>query len=247
MRNTTDASTADGMNCSGSVRKSSTTSTMAAVVRLASWLRPPAPSTIWVLVGLPLTTKVPLRPAPALARPSPTRSTFSSNGSSYFAAYAREVAALWASTTTKMAPPVPSRPTNCGQVTEGNPKLGRPLGTTPSVATPSAARSSCQLTTIAPTTAMSAPGMRGEMAFDPRITAMTAAETQTVAALLSPRWPTVATNFSTVRPDCVGMPNMPPTCPMATWIPTPVRKPTSTLRERKLAMKPSRAAAPSTR
>jgi len=86
MRNTTEASTALGMYCRGTVRKSSTMSTMPAVVRLASWLRPPAPSTIWVLVGLPLTTKVPERPALALERPSPTRSTFSSNGSSYLAA-----------------------------------------------------------------------------------------------------------------------------------------------------------------
>ena len=86
MRNTTEASTAVGMYCSGLVRKSSTMSTITAVVRLATWLLPPAPSTIWVLVGLPLTTKVPDRPALALARPRPTRSTFSSNGSSYFAA-----------------------------------------------------------------------------------------------------------------------------------------------------------------
>ena len=86
MRKTTEASTALGMYCSGSVRKSSTISTMPAVVSCASWLLPPAPSTIWVLVGLPLTTKVPESPAEAFARPSPTRSTFSSKGSSYFAA-----------------------------------------------------------------------------------------------------------------------------------------------------------------
>ena len=37
-----------------------------------------------------------------------------------------------------------------------------------------------------------------------------------------------------------GMPSMPPTCPNATWIPTPVRKPTSTVRDRKFARNPSR-------
>ena len=37
------------------------------MVSCASWLRPPAPSTICVLVGLPFTTKVPDRPAAALA------------------------------------------------------------------------------------------------------------------------------------------------------------------------------------
>ena len=63
IRNTTAASTALGMYWSGSVRNSSTTSTTAAVVSCDTWLRPPALSTIWVLVGLPLTTKVPVRPA----------------------------------------------------------------------------------------------------------------------------------------------------------------------------------------
>ena len=65
-----------------------------AVESIASWLRPPALSTIWVLVGLPFTTNVPVNPAETFASPRPTRSTFSSNWSWYFAAYAREVAAL---------------------------------------------------------------------------------------------------------------------------------------------------------
>ena len=38
-----------------------------------------------------------------------------------------------------------------------------------------------------------------------------------------------------------GTPSMPPSWPIATWIPTPVRKPTSTVREMKSARKPSRA------
>ena len=36
-------------------------------------------------------------------------------------------------------------------------------------------------------------------------------------------------------------PSMSGSCPAATWIPTPVRNPTSTVRDRKLARKPSRA------
>ena len=54
---------------------------MTAVVREAIWLRPPALSTIWVLVGLPFTTNAPENPAARLAAPSPSRSTFSSNAS----------------------------------------------------------------------------------------------------------------------------------------------------------------------
>src|SRR6476620_9069108 len=102
IRNTTVESTASGMYWSGLVRNSSTTSTTPAQVSDASWLRPPAPSTICVLVGLPLTTKVPDTPAAALARPRPTRSTSSLNRSPYLAAKAREVAALWARITMKI-------------------------------------------------------------------------------------------------------------------------------------------------
>ena len=71
---------------SGTVRNSRTTTTTAAVVSCASWLLPPALSTISVFVGLPLTTNVPEMPAPTLARPSPTRSTFSSKLSPYLIA-----------------------------------------------------------------------------------------------------------------------------------------------------------------
>ena len=57
------------------------------VVSWASWLRPPALSTICVLVGLPLTTKVPENAAARLAAARPTRSVSSLNEvSSYFTA-----------------------------------------------------------------------------------------------------------------------------------------------------------------
>ncbi len=112
--NTTDDSTALGMYWSGLVKNSRTSRTMTEVVSMATWLRPPAPSTIWVLVGLPLTTKVPESRRPTLARPSPSRSTFSSNASSYFAAYARDVAALWARITMKIANAVGSSSVNWG-------------------------------------------------------------------------------------------------------------------------------------
>src|SRR3954467_15068126 len=43
------------------------------------------------------------------------------------------------------------------------------------------------------------------------------------------------------------MPNIPPSWPIATWIPTPVRNPMRTVRDRKLAMKPSRSSRATTR
>ena len=94
MMKTTDASTALGMYESGFVRNSRTTSTTRAVVSCEIWLRPPALSTISVLVGDPLTGNVAESPAATLASDSPTRSVFSLKRSAYLTAYARDVAAL---------------------------------------------------------------------------------------------------------------------------------------------------------
>ena len=204
MRNTTDASTAVGMYCSGLVRKSRTTRTITAG-RQARELAPAAPpSTICVLVGLPLTTKVPDSPAPAFARPRPTRSTFSSKGSSYFAAYTRAVAALCASTTTKMAPRSRAARRPVTRCSRGKPKSGSPLGTTPRVETPSAARSSCQLTTMAPTTAMRAPGIGGRSPFVPEDHDDDGRRlTRIVALLLSVRRPRASRRTSGPSPRTV--------------------------------------------
>ena len=86
MRKTTAASAATGRAASGPVSRTSTTRTTAAAVSGESWLRPPALSTICALVGLPLTTNVPVNAAAALAAPRPTRSVASLTSSSYFAA-----------------------------------------------------------------------------------------------------------------------------------------------------------------
>src|SRR5262249_6370031 len=111
------------------------------VVSCEIWLRPPAPSTIWVLVGLPLTTKVPDRPAPTLASVRPTRSLFSLKRSLYLAAYALDVAALWARMTRKQEKAMGISVATSPHVTSwGKPKVGRPLGTVPSVEIPLAVK-----------------------------------------------------------------------------------------------------------
>ncbi len=86
MMKTTEDSTASGMLARAPVRKSTTGRTMAAAISCEIWVRPPALSTISVLVGLPLTTNAPVIAAAPLARPRPTRSTFSSKLSEYFRA-----------------------------------------------------------------------------------------------------------------------------------------------------------------
>jgi hypothetical protein len=72
------------------------------------------------------------------------------------------------------------------------------------------------------------------------MTTMTDSETARVVMLVSPMLARVPRNFLTVPPLPLGTPSMPATCPMATCTPTPVRKPMSTLRDRKSARKPSR-------
>ena len=129
----------------------------------------------------------------------------------------------------------------------GRPNDGRPLGTSPRVETPCDSRSNAQLIAIAPTTATSPPGIAGIHRSKTTRVAMTPKETASVAPDVSGISFSVSKNFTavplTLSSDTSGdaTPSMPANCPSATWIPTPVRKPMSTVREMKSARKPSRA------
>jgi hypothetical protein len=74
IRKTTAASAAIGRYASGPVANSRTQTTTALAVSWASWLRPPALSTICVCVAPPLTTNALVNAAATLAAPRPTRS-----------------------------------------------------------------------------------------------------------------------------------------------------------------------------
>ena len=93
---------------------------------------------------------------------------------------------------------------------------------------------------IDPTTAIRAPGIALFTRPSPRIVARTATDTTSVGTLVLVG---IARSVSAkpwiVPPFVSVIASMPPTWPIATWRPTPVRNPTSTLRDRKLAMKPS--------
>ena len=118
MRNTIAASTALGMSVSSPVRNSTTMSTTSDIVMLATWVRPFCSSRIWVLVGLPFTTKVPVSPAAKLAPLSPTMSRLTSTRWPCFIAKLREVAALWAMIRTKQEKAMPE---DLGDVAPGDP------------------------------------------------------------------------------------------------------------------------------
>ncbi len=177
-----------------------------------------------------------------LAMPRPTRSTFSLKLSLYFMAYAREVAALWARMTMKIERAVGSIALMSSTVTPwGTLRDGRPPGMLPRVPMPRDARSKNQLRKIMPRTAMRAPGIFRLTLRRPTMMTMTATAMSRSPQTADPRSFTTLARYSTGPEPVLGNPNIDGTCPMATWIPTPVRNPTRTLADRKLAMKPRRS------
>ena len=100
---------------------------------------------------------------------------------------------------------------------------------------------------MAATTATSAPGIRRLTRRSPSTRTITHAETATATAFIPDRPVTSSTTLSGSEAPGVRIPSMSPSWPAATWMPTPVRNPTSTVRERKSARKPSRASRASSR
>jgi len=70
---------------------------------------------------------------------------------------------------------------------------------------------------------------------------MTAIDTMTSPQCTCGSTRTVFTSLPTVCPPAAVTPSMSGSCATATWMPAPVRNPTSTVRDRKLARKLSRA------
>ena len=91
-------------------------------------------------------------------------------------------------------------------------------------------------------TAISGPGIRRVILRAARTITMTPADIATSAARASGSARSVSQSLGRVCRPAAGTPSMAGSCPAATWMPTPVRKPTSTERERKFARNPSRAA-----
>ena len=110
-----------------------------------------------------------------------------------------------------------------------------------------AAKSKIQLSAIIPTTATRPPGIVFDRRGKKIRIASTETETSAVCHEPSEMSSSVRKNLATSPLNGLrstlwaGIPSMPPTWPIATCTPTPVRKPTSTVREMKSARKPSRA------
>ncbi len=238
--NTMPARVALGMFVSRLVKNSANSSTTAAMVMLATWVRPRCWSRIWVLVGLPFTTKVPDTPAARLAPESPTMSRFTSTRSPCFAAKLRDVAALWATIRTKQEKAVGrTSQTSLSARPWGSPMGGAPEGTAPTTATPLADASITVEMMMHSTTATSAPGILGMNLSNTMIKPTVSTENPTVARLASGIDWIISHCCWNQFPLPLGTPSMSGICPDRTWMPTPVRKPTRTEVLRKSPMNPS--------
>ena len=162
MRKTIAPRTARGISVSTLVKNSATRSTIADIVRLASCVRPFCSSRISVLVGLPLTTKVPDSPATKLAPDSPRMSRFTSTLWPCFIAKLREVAALWAMMRMQQEKAIAAQVAKLSRsIPSGRPIVGKPPFTDPTTATPCEEASVAADTMIISATATTAPGIRG--------------------------------------------------------------------------------------
>src|ERR1019366_3403864 len=119
-------------------------------------------------------------------------------------------------------------------------------GTGPTTATPWLARPAARLTMIAPTTAIRPPGIRRVIRRAVTMITMTAPDSAAVAGCTCGSAVAVCRSTPTVRVPTCGTPSMSGSCPAATAMPTPARKPSSTVRDRKFARNPSLASRAST-
>jgi hypothetical protein len=158
-----------------------------------------------------------------------------------FIAKLRDVAALWATISTKHAKPMPSTFGTSPQVIpSGRPTGGKPPCTEPITATPCVEASRAPDKMIDKITATTAPGTLGRNRLNPRIMPNVPRAKATVQPLASPRCVIVDHCCSNQFHAPFGTPNMSGICPAKTWMPTPVRKPISTEALRKSPKNPSR-------
>ena len=94
---------------------------------------------------------------------------------------------------------------------------------------------------IAMITAISRPGIRRLIRRATTTTTMTPIDSATSAQCTCGSARMVSTSLGRVSPPAAVTPSMSGSCETATWMPTPVRNPTSTVRDKKLARKLSRA------
>ena len=154
----------------------------------------------------------------------------------------REVAALCAMIITKQENAIPTTLSTSDQVMPcGSPIGGNPPCTVPTTFTPCAAASVSVEITMVATTAITAPGTLGAQNLQMKMTAIVPSANANVAQPMSGISLIHVHCCSNQLPVPLATPSMLGIWPEATWMPTPVRKPTSTEADRKSPRKPSRS------
>ena len=123
----------------------------------------------------------------------------------------------------------------------GQPEVRQPTRDGPTTATPWPARSAARLTLIAPITAISGPGILRVIRRAASTTTMTPVDTARSVGCTCGSARTMSRSLVRVFLPVAVTPSMSGSCPAATWIPTPVRNPIRTVRDRKFARNPSLA------
>ena len=212
-----------------------------AVTRPAIWLRPPDRSTAAVFDRLPATPKPPNSPEPRLPAPTASSSWLASIRSPVLAANRRAALRPSASPTNATAAPATTRPVMSLIETSGIDGTGRPWGTSPTTATPCAARSIALETARPSTRVTSAHGTRGA-SFDPtKSSARAEAPTAKVTLLVSSIPVTRSWMRLRTSPGGTGMPRMLGSSPMITRIVRPSTKPVTMGLDRNSASHPIRS------
>ena len=142
--------------------------------------------------------------------------------------------------TTNIDTAVPMSAASC-QPGAGSPRCGSPCGTWPSTATPRPARFAAWLTLIAAITAISRPGILRVTARAASAITMTPADTARSATWACGSARAMSRSLAGVLVSATVTPSMSGSCLAAPWMPTPVRNPTRTVRDRKFARNPTRA------
>ena len=219
----TAPSTALGRYCTGSVRKSRTTTTVLAANSPAICVRAPIASFTAVRAPLAPIENPCVKPAAAFAAPITNSSCEARTCSPRLPANARAVRISSANETRKT-------PSAAGTSWSTSPSggvgmLGRgsPPATGPTVAIPCSAKSSAHEAPIAPTTTSSAPGSAGMKRRRTRSAVSVTALSAIVVPLTSPSSRATSPSFCSGSVASTGTPSSFPSCEITSTIATPCR------------------------
>ncbi len=232
-------STALGSAESNGAKKAIVSTASSAVVSPATWLRPPARLDAAVLDRLPATPKPPNSPELRFAAPKASSSWLASMRTPPWVANSRAALSPSASPTNAIAAPARRIAPYWLAGIPGSDGAGSPCGTSPTTATPRAARSMTLDTTSPPTRVTSAQGTFGASLDPTNIRARALTPTAVVAGIASSSPVTRSWMREATSPGGTAIPRMLGSSPMITRIVRPSTKPVTIGLDRNSATQPT--------